>query len=35
MTVLYPNPCYKEVCYKGTASAIAADDDDETAVVNA
>ena len=19
MTVLYPNPCYNEVCYKGTA----------------
>ena len=19
MTILYPNPCYNEVCYKGTA----------------
>ena len=19
MTMLYPNPCYNEVCYKGTA----------------
>ena len=19
MTMLYPNPCYKDVCYKGTA----------------
>ena len=21
MTVLYPNPCYREVCYKGTAAS--------------